>query len=58
MNSDMVKSEKFGRPHLVCHFTVPLSEFQKQPREVFYKKRCSQKFHKIHRKTPVPKSLF
>ena len=27
---------------------------QKQP-EVFCKKRCSQEFHKIHRKTPVPK---
>ena len=26
--------------------------------EVFYKNRCSQKFRKIHRKTPVPKSLF
>ena len=24
MNSDMVKSEKFGRLHLVYHFTVPL----------------------------------
>ena len=26
--------------------------------EVFYVKRCSSKFHKIHRKTPVPESLF
>ena len=25
---------------------------------MFYKKRCSEKFHKIHRKTPVPESLF
>ena len=25
---------------------------------VFYKKRCSYKFHKIHKKTPVPESLF
>ena len=31
---------------------------QKQPPEVFYKKTCSQKFHKIHRKTPVPESVF
>ena len=31
---------------------------QKQPPEVFCKKRCSQKFHKIHRKTPVPESPF
>ena len=26
---------------------------QKQTREVFYKKRCSKKFHKFHRKMPV-----
>ena len=31
---------------------------QKQPLEVFYEKRCSFKFHNIHRKTPVPESLF
>ena len=30
----------------------------KQPQEVFYKKRCSQKFRKIHWKRPVPESLF
>ena len=27
---------------------------QKWPPEVFYKKRCSGKFHKIHKKRPVP----
>ena len=27
---------------------------QKQSPEVFYKKRCSLKFRKIHRKTPLP----
>ena len=31
---------------------------QKQPQEVFCKKRCSKKFCKIHRKTPAPESLF
>ena len=31
---------------------------QKQPPEVFYNKRRSQKFPKIYRKTPVPESLF
>ena len=31
---------------------------QKQPPEVLCKKRRSQKFHKVQRKTPVPKSLF
>ena len=31
---------------------------QKQPPEVFCKKRCSEKFRKINRKTSVPKSLY
>ena len=31
---------------------------QKQPLEVFCKKRCSSKFRKFHRKTSVLKSLF
>ena len=31
---------------------------QKQPPDVFCKKRCSEKYCKIHRKTPVPESLF
>ena len=35
-----------------------LPNLQKQPPEVFYKKRCSQKFHKIHRKTPASESFF
>ena len=30
--------------------------FQKQPPEVFWKRRCSSKCRKIHRKTPVPES--
>ena len=31
---------------------------QKQPPEVFYEKRCSWKFLKIHRKTAMPQPLF
>ena len=34
------------------------SYIQKQPPELFHKKRCSKKFRKILRKTPVPESLF
>ena len=30
--------------------------FQKQPPKLLYEKRCSWKFHKIYRKTPVPES--
>ena len=33
-------------------------EPQKQPLELFCKKRCSEKFCKFHRKIPVLKSLF
>ena len=28
-----------------------------QPLQVFCKKSCSEKFHKIHRKIPAPKSV-
>ena len=35
-----------------------MTTIQKQPPEVFSEKRCSQKFCRIHRKTPVPESLF
>ena len=31
---------------------------QKQPPGAFCKKMCSWKFHKIHRKTPVPETFF
>ena len=34
------------------------AKFQKQPSEVFYKERCSYKFRKIQRKTPVPRLFF
>ena len=42
------------------YFQVPnfFSVFRKSSSEVFCKKRCSQIFRKIHRKTPVPESLF
>ena len=37
---------------------LQVQHLQKQPPEMCYAKRCSQKFHKIQRKTPVPESLF
>ena len=33
------------------------TKVQKQPPEVFCKKKCSYKFRKIYSKTPVPESL-
>ena len=41
------------RYETVCFFNTPT-----QPPEVFCKKRCSQKFRNIHKKTPVLESLF
>ena len=38
-----------------CRFTL---KCQKQLPEVFCKKRCSEKFRKIHRKTHVPEPFF
>ena len=37
---------------------ILLFAFQKQPQEVFYEKRCSWKFRKIHRKTPLVYEIF
>ena len=39
------------------HKTITCT-MQKQPPEVFCKKRCSQKFHNIHSKAPVLEFLF
>ena len=51
-----------------CHISIPRENvrkpmvlkqhFQKQPPEVSYKERCSWKFCKILKKTPVPEPLF
>ena len=35
-----------------------ITSSKKQPAKVFYKKKCPKKFCKIHKKTPVPGSLF
>ena len=37
---------------------VHVRYFQKQPQDLFCKKRCSHKFRKFHRKIPVLESLF
>ena len=43
---------------MVCHNYNVEDQSQKQPAEVFCKKKCSSKFRKILRKTPVLESLF
>ena len=49
-----------SRKQQSCLYELHLIGFYnwKHPPEVFFNKRCSQKFRKIHRKTPVPESLF
>ena len=49
----------------IYHLRIPINFvvscvlfLQKQPPELFCKKRCSEKFRKIHEKTPVAGSLF
>ena len=40
----------------ICFLTLFLRKYQAALQDVFYK--CSEKFCKIHKKTPVSKSLF
>ena len=49
-----VKSWNTWKPYFHISQT---SSIQKQPPAVFCERRCSWKFHKIHRKTPAPESL-
>ena len=63
MNSPKRVIQKLRDAKVLCYITFEWPgnlwiNIQKQPPEVLYEKRCSQKFHKIHRKMPVPESLF
>ena len=44
------------KPYLTLNYNC-LNKKQKQPPEVFFRKTCSQKLCKVHRKTPVPESF-
>ena len=52
-----ILSYKFLKLYMY-HTLKKLSQFQKQPPEVFYRKKCPSKFLNIHRKTPVQGSAF
>ena len=43
---------------IFCAVPYPKTRNQKHPPDVFYKKKCSEKFFKIHGKTLVPEFLF
>ena len=51
-------SDHFVFHRVIVTTLLKKSYFPKQPPEVFCKKSYSYKFHKIHRKTTVPESLF
>ena len=44
--------------YIYIKMTIHEANAQKQQPEVFYKKRCSEKFCQIRRKTPFSESLF
>ena len=50
---DDIHPRKYGISVGVPYLLTFQKAFTKQPPEVFYKKKCSQKFCKIHRKRPV-----
>ena len=43
---------------LIKNFSFFLKKCGNSRQKVLCKKRCYEKFHKTHRQTPVPKSLF
>ena len=54
----IVYKKKLLEAHIFDVLARQIRNFQKQPPEMFYKNTCSQKFHNIHKKTPVLESLF
>ena len=58
VDKNIVLSRSLGSIFMHMRVNLHLKKDQKHRPEVFCKKSCSQKFRKIHRKTPVPESLF
>ena len=54
-NSESLYRDGFFYINITYIYTMYLYIYM--PPEVFFRKRCSSKFHKIHRKSPVPKTL-
>ena len=52
------REKKAALISMFLSFTITFPFIQKQRPELFCTKICSKKFGKIHRKTPVPESLF
>ena len=58
---ELICGQNFVKRPIIAYrqmFVVLTIGIQKQPQEMFCKKRCSQKFRKIHRKAPVPEPFF
>ena len=58
MNSNMAKPEKFGRLHLVYHFTVPLSQYEKSiPHLLSFLKQIKFELHNSNKETEFYKQI-
>ena len=54
----MAKPEKFGRLHLVYHFTVPLSQYEKSiPRLLSFLKQIKFELHNSNKETEFYKQI-
>ena len=56
LNQEVLHCRLYCKANTACGSEAFVEVFRCPP-EVFYEKRCCQKFHKIHRKTPAPKSF-
>ena len=58
MNSNMPKPEKFGRLHLVYHFTVPLSQYEKSiPHLLSFLKQIKFELHNSNKEIEFYKQI-
>ena len=54
----VVSKQTFVIEKKIVHHKTCFIDPQKKPPELFCKKSCSQKFHKIHKEKTVPESFF
>ena len=58
INFELPSAFLYALCELLKEYAVLCGNNRNSRPEVFCKKKCSQKFRKIHRKTPVPETLF
>ena len=57
-NQELILNPCNGKIKLITHLCCSFRTNYRSSHHRAYEKRCSQKFHKIHRKTLVPEPLF